>query len=300
MGENIPVAKVVATFLGAAMCGVETWLNAEHIAHAEGWLSSLVAVAITASIGAASALPLAEHALKTGQPAKGLGLVVFFLVMAGFSLSASVGRVGGKLDGEISAARSDSRAAVLAKETYDEAKAAVGDTCTDTTRGSTKCRKAQRALADARNAYQESPAERVGDPAADRIAAILPVTPEAYRIVQPLLLPFGLQLGGFLLLALGLAPGKPKPDPWTKKAEDKAAPTEIANEADAHRWLLDRILATPGRSLTTSGRELAGIAGIAPATFAVWLKKWAKEKKIVTARAGNKTVFTLPKLRQVT
>jgi hypothetical protein len=39
-------------------------------------------------------------------------------------------------------------------------------------------------------------------------------------------------------------------------------------EADAYRWLIDGILASSGRKLTASGRELATLAGIAPATFA--------------------------------
>jgi hypothetical protein len=112
-------------------------------------------------------------------------------------------------------------------------------------------------------------------------------------------LPPGLQLGGFLLLALGLAPGKPQADVWSRQPPAEAAPTAITTEAEAYRWLLDRILASPGRQLTASGRELATLAGVAPATFANWLKRWGAEKKIAAVRSGNKTVFTLPKVRQV-
>jgi hypothetical protein len=40
--KSIPLMKFVATGVGLALCGVDTWLNAEHIAHVEGWASSLV------------------------------------------------------------------------------------------------------------------------------------------------------------------------------------------------------------------------------------------------------------------
>jgi hypothetical protein len=54
--NTIPLMKFVATGVGSALCGVEVWLNAEHIARAEGWASSLVAAVVVATIGAAAAL----------------------------------------------------------------------------------------------------------------------------------------------------------------------------------------------------------------------------------------------------
>jgi hypothetical protein len=98
--KTIPLMKFVATGVGLALCGVDTWLNAEHIAHVEGWASSLVAAVVVASIGASAALPLAERAAKTRQAAKAVGLALFFVVMVAFSFCASVERIGGKRDGE--------------------------------------------------------------------------------------------------------------------------------------------------------------------------------------------------------
>lgn len=82
-----------------------------------------------------------------------------------------------------------------------------------------------------------------------------------------------------------------------------AAPRPLSNtvgsDAEAHRWLVDRILAAPGRKLTTTGRELALLSGVPASTFAKRLNEWRAEGKIVTARFGNRTVFSLPHLRQV-
>jgi hypothetical protein len=52
-----------------------------------------------------------------------------------------------------------------------------------------------------------------------RISAALPfMTAEAVELYQPLVLPFGLQLGGFLMLALGLSPAHvAKPEPEAQK-----------------------------------------------------------------------------------
>ena len=59
--KSIPLMKFVATGVGSALCEVEVLLNAEHIAHVEGWASSMVAAVVVASIGAAAALPLATR-----------------------------------------------------------------------------------------------------------------------------------------------------------------------------------------------------------------------------------------------
>jgi hypothetical protein len=63
--------KVVAIGVGAGLVGLDAWLNAEFIAHTEGWASSLVWIVIATTSGAAFALPMAEQAAKTqGSPRK--------------------------------------------------------------------------------------------------------------------------------------------------------------------------------------------------------------------------------------
>jgi hypothetical protein len=119
--KTIPLMKFVATGVGIALCGGDTWLNAEHIAHSEGWASSLVVVVILATIGAALALPIAERCAKTKQPVKAGLLMLFFVLMMLFSFSASVGRTGGKRDLETAAARADNTRVVLARDALKDA-----------------------------------------------------------------------------------------------------------------------------------------------------------------------------------
>jgi hypothetical protein len=220
--NRIPLTKFVATGTGLALCAVDTALNAEHIAHVEGWASSLVAAVVVASIGAAAALPLAERAAKTRQAAKAAGLALFFLVMVTFSFCASVERIGGKRDGETASARSDNERIKLLREGYDAAKKTADAECA---KGQTKrCRTAEEAVNKAREGLTSKPAERVVDSMAVRISAALPfLTAADVELYQPLVLPFGLQLGGFLMLALGLSPRRTEPEPKPKRKPRKKA-----------------------------------------------------------------------------
>ncbi len=170
--NRIPLMKFVATGVGLALCCVDTWLNADHIAHIEGRASSLVAAVVVASIGAAAALPLAERAAKTRQAAKAAGLALFFLVMVAFSFCTSVERIGGKLDGETASARSDNERVKLLHEGYDAAKKTADAECA---KGQTKrCRTAEETVNKAREGLSSKPSERVVDSMAVRISAALP------------------------------------------------------------------------------------------------------------------------------
>jgi hypothetical protein len=218
--HSIPAFKIVATSVGVALCIAETWLNAEHVAKTEGWISSLVLVVIVASFGAASALPLAERALKSGQTAKTFGLAIFFAMMVAFSFGASIERVGGKRDNDTSAVRNDNKQAALAQEAYDAAQKTAKAEC-DKARG-TKCRDAEKAVTKARSALVSAPAERTEDSMGLRVAALLPfLTPQQVALYQPLALPIALQLGGFIMLALGLAPRTPEEAKPKRKAAAK-------------------------------------------------------------------------------
>jgi hypothetical protein len=230
--DRIPLMKFVATGVGLALCGVDTWLNAEHIAHVEGWASSLVAAVVVASIGASAALPLAERAAKTRQAAKAVGLALFFVVMVAFSFCASVERIGGKRDGETASARSDNERVKLLREGYNAAKKTADAECA---KGQgKKCRAAEEAVTKARESLGAKPAERVVDSMAVRISAALPfMTAEAVELYQPLVLPFGLQLGGFLMLALGLSPAlvakptKPEPDVRKRRGRPRGSRNKV-------------------------------------------------------------------------
>lgn len=292
--------KMVAIGLGALACGAEGWMNAEHIAHAEGWASSLVATTLIASASAAASLPLAERAWKASQQAKAVLLIVFFLLMASFALSASIARVGGKHDSDVSTAQGDILRAQLAEEAHRDAKQGVAAACTDKTRGSTACNKAQSKLDKAREALVKAPAPRAtANSMADRITAVLPVTEQQVRIYQPLLLPLALQIGGFVLLALGLAPGRPEPDIWSEPPAQEAEPIKLVAKDDVYRWLIGQIHQAPKRQLDRSGRAIAEQLGLPPSTFAKWVADWVAEKKIIRTQSGNSTVWSLPKVRRV-
>lgn len=290
-------AKIVATVLGVALCATEGWLNAEHVASLEGWGSSLVAATIVASIGAAASLPFVERSWNSKQPVKAIGLAVFFALMAGFSFTASTARVGGKHDGEVNAAQNDNVRAELATEAYAAAKEVAKSEC-GKLRG-TACRKAEKRLDEARVTLEKAPARKEEDSMAKRIAAVLPVSEQQVQTFQPLLLPLAFQIGGFLFLALGLAPGKLEVEVWDTQPAQEVEPIKISSEAEAYRWLFGQILNAPKRQLERSGNSCSEQIGIAKSTFAKWTKSWVAEGRIVATRKGNTTVWTLPKLRRV-
>jgi hypothetical protein len=260
-------------------------------------MSSLVAAVTAASIGAAASLPLAERAAKAGQWAKALGLVVFFLLMVGVSLTASIARVGGKHDSEVSAVRVENARISLAHEAYETAQRSAEAECA-TGRGP-RCRAAEHTIVEARKALQSAPIKKVDDSMARRIAAVLPVTEQQVQLYQPLLLPFALQLGGFVLLALGLAPAGQIPPARNIGAPEKTISTNMKGEEAALHWVVQQVFASPGRRLTASGRELAAATGVAPSTFALWMARWVSNGKLVAERSGNKTIYSLPIVRRI-
>ena len=76
MSEDIPHWKIAATVGGAALTANAVWLNAVHIAHAEGWSSPLVTAGIIVTACAAVAPPFAERAAKSGPEGRaGLGIL---------------------------------------------------------------------------------------------------------------------------------------------------------------------------------------------------------------------------------
>jgi hypothetical protein len=206
--------KIVATVGGSGLTASAVWLNAEHVASTEGWHSPLVLAGIIVTLCAASAPPCAERAGRSGQPAKALMLWLFFAIAVGFSLSASIARSSGYAAGKAAKAERSNAAARLARDAYDAAKEAQRAECA-TGRG-TRCRAAEEALQDARKMLAGAEPLQPVDPGAERLAAVLGIEPSTVQLYAPLLLPLGLELGGFIFLAFGLAPR-----PWRN---DLAAP----------------------------------------------------------------------------
>jgi hypothetical protein len=156
--NTTPWDKVAATIAAVPLITVETALNAEHLAHGEGWISTLVAGAIAATLAAAAALPIAERAAAKGYWLTAGGLVVFFLIMVAFSFSTSVGRISSKADEELAGAQSHNSRIQLTREAYEEAKRKQEAECTSGTKAN--CRKAERVTSEARAALSAAPAAK--------------------------------------------------------------------------------------------------------------------------------------------
>lgn len=206
---RLPIFKISATVGGAALTAAATWLNAEHVAHAEGWASPLVTAGIIVTLAASLTPPVAERCAKDSQPLKAAVLWLFFLFAVCFSMSASISRAGGHRDAEVAEGQAANTRAEIAQEAYDAAKKAVKEECVK--RGSL-CRKAEALLATARAALGLAPAARAADPGAMRIAKVMGVSEEVVALYSPLALPFALELGGFAFLACGLAPRRRRKD----------------------------------------------------------------------------------------
>ena len=203
MTQTTPVWKIAATVGGGALTGAAVWLNTTHIAHTEGWGSPLVAAGIIITLCAAVTPPFAERAAKTGQPAKAVLLWTFFALAVSFSLSASIDRSSGYASGKVATVEQANEGAKLAKEAYEAAKQTQQDECKK--RGA-RCRAAGDAVTAARSALATAGPVQSADPGADRLAAVLGIQSSTVQLYVPLLLPLGLELGGFIFLAAGLAP----------------------------------------------------------------------------------------------
>jgi hypothetical protein len=201
--QTIPFWKIAATIGGVGLTGAAVWLNAEHVAADEGWASPLVAAGIIVTLCAASAPPLAERAGKSGQPLKAVMLCIFFGLAVAFSLSASIGRSSGHVAGKIASAEGSNKAARLADEAYEADKKAAAAECVK--RGP-KCRELEEKRDKARMELARAAPVQSADPGAERLAAVLGIDESSVQLYVPLLLPLGLELGGFVFLAFGLAP----------------------------------------------------------------------------------------------
>ena len=247
MTQTTPVWKIAATVGGSALTGAAVWLNATHIAHTEGWGSPLVAAGVIVTLCAAVTPPFAERAAKTGQPAKAVLLWTFFALAVSFSLSASIARSSGYASGKVATVEQANESAKLAKEAYEAAKQTQQDECKK--RG-TRCRAAEDAVTAARAKLATSAPVQSADPGAERLAAVLGIQPSTVQLYAPLLLPLGLELGGFIFLAAGLAPRRREGLEFRAGCERSPAAAKIAaveRRCKAwHRCILPR--SSPTRS----------------------------------------------------
>jgi hypothetical protein len=223
-----PFAKVIATLLGAALCGLEAYLNSEYFARLEGWASPMVFIVAMATIGGAAALPLAERAHKAGHKTC---LALTFLFMAIASLVITHVRLDDRRSNEVVLASSGDERVKLAREAYDAAKKTADAECGK--RGP-KCRTAEEAVTKARKDLSEKPAERGEERQTKQLGAV----------VLLYAFPLGQLLGGFALLAYGLSPRIREPKPETansKKGRNtrkrkKSAPQQLEERSNFLRF----------------------------------------------------------------
>jgi hypothetical protein len=287
MKATIPLWKVAATAGGTALTGAAVWLNATHIAHTEGWGSPLVAAGIIVTLCAAVTPPFAERAAKTGQPLKAALLWVFFCLAVSFSLSASIARTSGYADGKASGTEKANVNATLAAERYQTAKEARTAECATKKRG-TRCRAAEDALSAARNGLATASPVSAPDPGAARLAAVLGIDAGTVRLYSPLLLPLGLELGGFIFLALGLAPRWREPElgdtvshnPIAAEPTDIVSASAIEVATPAKRGGRDYYLRRLERDHAAIAKRVhAGELSVYAASVAAGLRKAAAKRK---------------------
>lgn len=287
MTQTTPLWKIAATAGGSALTGAAVWLNATHIAHAEGWGSPLVFAAITVTLCAACTPPVAERTAKTSQPAKAALLWVFFALAVAFSLTTSIARSSNYANGKVASIDWANIRTQLAKDAYLAAQAARAAECSK--RGP-KCRAAEDAVSATRSSLATAAPVQATDAGAERVAAVLGVQLSTVQLYAPLLLPLGLELGGFIFLAAGLAPrryevaAEPIAAPVTKTSETVAKIKADAVATPAKRGTAAYYLARLHRDHPTiAARVAAGelsiykactAAGIrkAPAKTSEWLK----------------------------
>lgn len=241
--RTIPYIKILAVIGGAGLTGVATYMNADAIAASEGWLSPLIIGTIILTICGALALPMAEQAYKTGQWLKAAFLVLFFSLVVIGSLLNTLARTAAYRDGQVATGQQANAKARLASEAYAAAQATVADECKK--RGE-RCRAAEATVVTARNALAAAAPAKAADPAAARLSALLGISESAVALYVPLILPTALELGGFILLAFGLAPAMFR----------KGTTNEVEKINMAH----DDLLREPTKMIATPAQVIAAAA----------------------------------------
>jgi len=138
-----------------------------------------------------------------------------------FGLTASITRSSGYRDSQLAEVERGNITARLAKDAYAIAVANRSAECASG--HGPKCREAETQLSQARSALRLAAPIRAADPGAERLASLLGVSEAAVALYSPMALPLGLELGGFIFLAIGLPPAGGETSSTANKAERRAA-----------------------------------------------------------------------------
>jgi hypothetical protein len=240
--KQYPLLKFVAISLGGALCAIEAGLNVEHIARLEGWESFMVYAFAGVNLGAALTPLFVESAWRNKAWTRSIALWLACLVLVCFSFTTTVDRISGKRDGAEAVARHGNERGQLARDALSDAIKVRDAECTKNPTGK-RCQAAEADVTKAREALAAKPAESTEHGMAKRISAALPfLTMEAVELYQPLLLPLGLQLSGFLMLGFGFAPRPVEPEPkeTKRKSRNKTSAKPAKTNADRQREFRER------------------------------------------------------------
>jgi len=155
-------------------------------------------------------------------------------------------RVATAYDTRVQGRQSENLSRTMAEKAMVAAEAEVGAAETAATAECTsgrgpRCKGLEERADAARRRVEEARTElvRLGsatviDPAARRLAALLPISEAQFGLVQPLMLPVWLELSGLVLLTYGLAPRhQPAVPPKIKARRKRRAPRKPAPKAPA-------------------------------------------------------------------
>ena len=194
---------------------------------------------------------------------------MFFGLAVAFSLSASIARSSGYADGKASGTEKANTNATLAAERYQTAREARTAECA--TKRGTRCRAAEDALSAARNGLATAAPVAAPDPGAARLAAVLGIEAGTVRLYSPLLLPLGLEIGGFIFLALGLTPRWREPE-----LQPLPAPVATPAKRGSRDYYLQRL---ERDHAAIAKRVHAGELSVYAASVAAGLRKAAAKRK---------------------
>ena len=223
--HHLLVRRSIATTLGAGLVGISGYFSWSHT-------GDLVAP-VAACVGAAM-LHFGEAAWAERQRVKAVAFAALATLASLICLLAVLDRVATAYDTKLSGRQSENLPRVEAQKALtaaeatakaDEAAAAAecgsgrGTRCTGLEQRADVSR---RRVTEARNELVRLGSAIVEDPAAKRLAALLPVSEGTIGLLTPLMLPVWLELSGLVLLTYGLAPRhKPVKQPRIGKIKKK-------------------------------------------------------------------------------
>ncbi len=217
MANNAIVRAGVYGVCGLAAYSIDQAMNYEFMVGLEGGMTSLViAVPVAGLLCAAAWASTSRCVVKGGLP-NAIMLIAVFVLLAAFSLGASVYRAGEAYDAKLTATKSQNMPILIARKAMDEAKAdwAAKDKAVEAELANGGCgpicRDKKAVAAEARARYElakaraaELGAPKTADPMAHRLASIFSIPESWVQMAFPLSLPIGIWLASVVFIGLAV------------------------------------------------------------------------------------------------